>query len=69
FAGAFRPFGFFAFPTLPDPFSVPFPVGILSPVPVGGGLPFGGFDFIRFVSAELIGFVFPDKDSKVLRRN
>ncbi|MFG2142051.1 hypothetical protein, partial [Streptomyces sp. NPDC048650] len=27
FAGAFPPFGFFAFPTLPDPFPSPAPVG------------------------------------------
>jgi hypothetical protein len=32
------PFGL-AFPTLPDPFSVPFPVGIHFPVAVGGLLP------------------------------
>ncbi|MEV0265941.1 hypothetical protein AB0I49_32035, partial [Streptomyces sp. NPDC050617] len=35
-AGAFRPFSFFAFPTLPDPFSVPFPVGILFRSPSEG---------------------------------
>ncbi|RZE34781.1 hypothetical protein C0Q94_25730, partial [Streptomyces albidoflavus] len=29
------------FPTLPDPFSVPFPVRISSPVAVGGPSPFG----------------------------
>ncbi|RZE53949.1 hypothetical protein C0Q98_26570, partial [Streptomyces albidoflavus] len=32
---------YFVFPTLPDPFSVPFPVRISSPVAVGGPLPFG----------------------------
>ncbi|MFJ4712625.1 hypothetical protein, partial [Streptomyces sp. NPDC088785] len=31
----------FVFPTLPDPFSVPFPVRSLFPVAVGGPLPFG----------------------------
>ncbi|MFE6165556.1 hypothetical protein ACFQ7F_42395, partial [Streptomyces sp. NPDC056486] len=32
-----------AFPTLPDPFFVPFPVRISFPVAVGGPLPFGVF--------------------------
>ncbi|MFI7344441.1 hypothetical protein ACIBUY_41650, partial [Streptomyces sp. NPDC050085] len=32
---------YFVFPTLPDPFSVPFPVRISIPVAVGGPLPFG----------------------------
>ncbi|MFJ8931133.1 hypothetical protein ACIRLA_31590, partial [Streptomyces sp. NPDC102364] len=32
---------YFVFPTLPDPFSVPFPVRISFQVAVGGPLPFG----------------------------
>ncbi|MET9740402.1 hypothetical protein ABZY90_19890, partial [Streptomyces sp. NPDC006422] len=32
---------YFVFPTLPDPFSVPFPVRSSFPVAVGGPLPFG----------------------------
>ncbi|WP_206745193.1 hypothetical protein, partial [Streptomyces sp. CB03234] len=32
---------YFVFPTLPDPFSVPFPVRIQFPAAVGGPLPFG----------------------------
>ncbi|MEU8959945.1 hypothetical protein AB0C93_37295, partial [Streptomyces sp. NPDC048518] len=32
---------YFVFPTLPDPFSVPFPVRISFPVAAGGPLPFG----------------------------
>ncbi|MFH8349397.1 hypothetical protein, partial [Streptomyces sp. NPDC018045] len=43
-AGAFRPFGFFAVPTLPDPFGVSaFPY----PVPAGAGRP-SGFRFPAF---------------------
>ncbi|MFF8658270.1 hypothetical protein, partial [Streptomyces huasconensis] len=38
---------YFVFPTLPDPFSVPFPVRISFPVAAGGPLPFGCSDFIR----------------------
>ncbi|MEU3355038.1 hypothetical protein, partial [Streptomyces sp. NPDC037389] len=36
------------FPTLPDPFSVPFPAGFRFQRPVGPGFP----DFIRFFPAD-----------------
>ncbi|MFF8832701.1 hypothetical protein, partial [Streptomyces sp. NPDC015131] len=51
----------------PDPFSVPFPVRILFPVAVGGPLPFGCSDFIRIISADLIGFGDSDEESDRLR--
>ncbi|MFC6061545.1 hypothetical protein ACFP4F_03150, partial [Streptomyces ochraceiscleroticus] len=44
FAGAFRPFGFFAVPTLPDPISFPLLGSCgpnLFPVAFGVALPFG----------------------------
>ncbi|MFF4484171.1 hypothetical protein ACFY1A_45340, partial [Streptomyces sp. NPDC001520] len=45
------------FPTLPDPFSVPFPVRILIPVAVGGPLPFGVFSTLADTRPpNLIGF-------------
>ncbi|MFG3508274.1 hypothetical protein ACGF5F_22560, partial [Streptomyces sp. NPDC047821] len=50
------------FPTLPDSFSVPFPVRIQFPVAVGGPLPFGCSDFIRIISADLIGVCDSDEN-------
>jgi hypothetical protein len=47
FAGAFRPFGFFAFPTLPDPFPSLAPVGAGSAVSLSL---FGLSDSIRSAS-------------------
>ncbi|MEC4020929.1 hypothetical protein, partial [Streptomyces sp. H27-D2] len=40
-----------------------------NPAAACGALPFGCSDFIRFVSAELIGFAFLDKNSDALHRN
>ncbi|MGW2564523.1 hypothetical protein ACWCXB_36095, partial [Streptomyces sp. NPDC001514] len=59
--------------TLPDSFSVPFPVRILFPAAVGGPfvfrLPFGDLDFIRVFSAELIGFVIRIRNRVALRKS
>ncbi|MEU7199987.1 hypothetical protein, partial [Streptomyces sp. NPDC045470] len=44
FAGAFRPFGFFAVPTLPDPFGVS---AFRFRLPAGAGRP-SGFRFSAF---------------------
>ncbi|WP_229820486.1 hypothetical protein, partial [Streptomyces abikoensis] len=53
------------FPTLPDPFSVPFPVGFLFRRPVGAGFPSLSESFRPIY----IGFSVPDKDSEALRVN
>ncbi|RLU94837.1 hypothetical protein CTZ27_19275 [Streptomyces griseocarneus] len=65
----------FVFPTLPDPFSVPFPVQIPFPAPCWSGvsafsLSLSGLtDFIRSISAERIGLLASHKGSGLLRAN